>query len=310
MKNNIKALFILLLLLFAADTISAKIPVNQWIDPHDSLLFDGEALQSVNLTGFADNLECYTKVVDIKGKATGKVLKREIGIFGCSTVIETVYVAVEKFLEKGDLMMPSSEVLSGPASKVELGIYLMESGFNSVYLSIGPSSQLTLPSFTSCKVRIVEKEVVPEETITVIKGVVTYEPEKSSQKKVKTVGKRSSVIHTKTRYSHEVLFQENDTVDVIRVYEGSVEVTVTNMDAADNEKMSQEMEKLSEDMLAGKLTAEELQAKMTEFQSFGENLSDLIKPLTVDEGSKCTITKKSRIVEPLGTDDADKDLEK
>jgi len=151
----------LFLLLIEADTINAKETVTYRINPHDSLLFDGETLQSVNLTSYAGNLECYTKVVDIKGAATGKVLKREIGIFGCSSVIETLYVVVEKFLEKGDLLMPSSEVISGPASKVELGIYLLESSFNSAYLSIGPSSQITLPSFTSCCIRVVEEEVVP-----------------------------------------------------------------------------------------------------------------------------------------------------
>ena len=306
MKNKINILFLFIMLLIVTLPSSAVNYFRYTVDPHDSLLFDGESAQPLNIFAFSDNLQCYTRVVEIKGAASGKVLKREIGIFGCGSVVETVYVSVEKFLEKGDMLLPGSEVVTGPASKLSLGMFLMESGFNSVYLDVGPSSQITTPNFFTCKVKPVEtQEPLPEEKILIIQGTVTYDAEPDAKIKATTKGKRSSVKHTKTRYSHEVKIDGNDTLDIIRVYKGSVEVTFMKTDDSDEEEITKKIEKLGEDMQSGKITAEELQAKMTEFQNYGQNLSERLTPLEVNEGSKCIVTKNSRTVEPLGPGDED-----
>jgi hypothetical protein len=42
---------------------------------------------------------------------------------------------------------------------------------------------------------------------------------------------------------------------------------------------------------------------MTEFQTYSKRKLELSKPVIVDEGNKCTVTKISRIVEPLGAGD-------
>jgi hypothetical protein len=59
-------------------------------------------------------------------------------------------------------------------------------------------------------------------------------------------------------------------------------------------------------MQSGKITAEEMQAKLTEFQNFSKMVNELVTPLIVDAGFKCTVTKNSRVVEPLGAGDEDK----
>jgi hypothetical protein len=138
----------------------------------------------------------------------------------------------------------------------------------------------------------------------VIKGIVTYESEPGTKAKIRTVGKRSSVIHTKTKYTHEVLYRDGDTVDVIRVYDGSVEVTVTSIEFFDEVTKAQDMLKIAQDFQNGKITAEEFQAKTTEYTAGLKDQTELGKPVMVDAGSKCTVTRKGITVEPLGSGDS------
>ena len=273
-------------------------------NPHDSLLFDGGTMPSIDRIGFYEDVQCYTKVMEVTGTVIGKVLKKEI-VAACGEN-ETLYTTEERFLKKGDKLMHGSEVVTSVDSKIELGIYMMETGFSSIYIKVGPESRMTTPDFVaSCKVRLKEQEQLPPEEIKVIQGIITYDAPPAAEFKAKTKSKRSSVKHTKTRYSHEVKFNSTDTIDVIRVYEGSVEVTMENIDTNEGE-MTKKMEQWGKDMQSGKITAEELQARMTEFQNYGQNLNELMTPLNVDEGFKCTVTKNSRIVEPLGAGDEDK----
>jgi hypothetical protein len=300
MKNNFKILFILFLLITAGENISAIDLFTGGINPHDSLLFDGETMPSFNLITYSDDIGCYSRVQEVKGTVIGKVLTKEI-VKACGED-ETVYTAVERFLKKGDMLMHGSEVTTSVDSRVELGIYMMETTFNSAYIEIGPESHVTTPSFTTCKVSLSEK---PEEEIKVIEGIITYDAKPDAGIKTKTTGKRSSGKHKKTRYSHEVKIDGIDTVDVIRVYKGSVEVSMENIEPPNEEEMTKNLEKLGEDLQAGKITAEEMQVKMKEFQFYGQNLNELIQPLNVDEGFKCTVTKSTRVVEPLGPGDSD-----
>jgi hypothetical protein len=284
-------------------SVNAYTLPNFTIDPHDSLLFDAGTLNSIDPFLFYIDPQCFTRVEEVRGNVIGKVITREI-VKACGED-ETLYTAVERFLKKGDKLMHGSDVITSVDSKVELRIVLMESTFHAVSLKVGPESQITTPSFViECKVRMKEKEVVPEDEIKVIKGVVTYDAEPDAGFKAVTKGKRSKGKHKKTRYSHEVKITESDTIDIIRVYKGVVEVTMENIEI-DESRMTTKLEKLGEDMQSGKITPEEMQAMLTEYQNFGQNLSDLMTPLEVNEGSKCIITKNSRTVEPLGAGDED-----
>jgi hypothetical protein len=308
MKKNIKILLILFLLLITADKVSAKAPFTGGIDPHDSLIYDG-----TNPTTFRSaplDANCYIKVLNITGTAKGTVIKQTF-MSGCTKEIETTYVAEYKTIEKNDILDNSTEVETGSDGKVEIGIniagYSKESSVS--FMTIYPSSKITLPMIQNLCFFMNRNEAPAPyekiERIKVVKGIVTYKTKPGTKPMLETQGKNSSAKHTKTNYSHEVKIEGNDTIDVIRVYEGSVEVTYIKTDASDETDISNKIEKLSQDMQDGKLTMEELQAKMNEFQTYGQNLSELMKPVTVDEGNKCTITKTSRIVEPLGPGDAE-----
>jgi len=301
MRKQINVLFLLALLL-AAGTANGYTRPEPGIDPHDSLLFDGSSFKGSNNIYFVE-LGCFTRVEEVTGNVVGKVIKKEI--YQACGEDETVYTAEERMLKKGDKLLHGSEVITGVNSKVELSIVLMESTYHRVTLKIGPESQITTPNFVvECKVRIVEKENVPPEEIKVIKGIITYDAPPDAEPKTITKGKRTSVKHTKTRYSHELKISGNDTVEVIRVYEGSAEVTMENIDI-DEGDMTKEMEALSTEMQSGKLSSEEIQERMKNFQNIGQMVNELMQPLNVDEGFKCTVTKNSRIVEPLGPDDAE-----
>ncbi len=308
MKKNIKILFILFLVLITVDNISAKNWITDGIDPHDSLIYDG-----ANPTTFRSaplDANCYIKVLNITGSAKGTVITQTF-MSGCTKEIETTYVAEYKTIQKNDILDNSTEVETGPDGKVEIGIniagYSKESSVS--FMTIYPSSKITLPMIQNLCFFMNRNEAPAPyekiERIKVIKGIVTYKTKPGAKPILESQGKNSSAKHTKTNYSHEVKIDGNDTIDIIRVYEGSVEVTYIKTDRSDEEDMTNKMEKLSQEMQDGKITMEELQSKMAEFQTYGQNLSELMKPVTVDEGSKCTITKTSRIVEPLGPDDAE-----
>jgi hypothetical protein len=301
MIKQINLLFLLALLL-AAGTANAYTRPGAGIDPHDSLLFDDGSFPEDNNIFFGE-LGCFTRVEEVTGNVIGKVLKREI--YQACGENETVYTAEERLLKKGDKLLHGSEVITSVDSKVELSIVLMESTYHRVSIKVGPESQITTPSFVvECKIRLVEKETLPPEEIKVIKGIITYDAPPDAEPKAITKGKRTSVKHTKTRYSHEMKITGNDTLEVIRVYEGSAEVTMENIDI-DEGSMSKQIEALGEDMKSGKLSAEEVQEKMKAFQNIGEMVNELMKPVSVDEGYKCTVTKSTRVVEPLGPDDAE-----
>jgi hypothetical protein len=287
--------------------VNAYSPFKFTTDPHDSLLFDGGVTSGFNKTLQPLSKKCYVKVRGGKGIVTGEVMEKEITP-ACGG-FETLWVAKIKVLKIGDILVEGTTVLTSTDSWIGLGIYLstdeMED-FPSTSIIVGESSEIKVP-----RIQDLCKRLEVQSNIPVIKGTVTYESEAKDEDelaplpKLKTKGKRSSTKHKKTRYSHEVKFTESDTIDVIRVYKGAVEVTMENLDI-DEGDVTKKMEKLGEDMQSGKLSAEEMQAILTEYQNFGQMVNELATPLNVDEGFKCTVTKNSRVVEPLGAGDEDK----
>ena len=306
-KNNI-ILLILLLLFAASQNVSANEPVTEKINPHDSLLFDGDNMTSYSIAALSS--DCYIIVKNVGGTVMGRVIKREI-TKGCTKEFETTYVVVEKKLEVGDIMEEGSEVQSGIDGHARFGVFLSGDGGDgiqklaSMHIRINTSSEMDLPRIKDLCERMSQKTDIPApEKVTVIKGEISYESEPGTKTKIRTVGKRSSVIHTKTKYTHEVLYSEGDTVDVIRVYDGSVEVTATSIEFSDEVTKAQDMLKIAQDFQSGKITAEEFQAKTNEYTAGLKDQSEFGKPVMVDAGSKCSVTRKGTTVEPLGSGDS------
>lgn len=307
MINKIKFLLMLFFLFAVAASVNAYCPLKYTIDPHDSLLFDGDYVPGFLQAVFYGEKNCFVKVGGLKGIVVGEVVTKEI-VAACGEN-ETLYVTKNKQLEIGDILVEGSDVVTSVGSWIGLKIFLstdetFQNTFPSMSLIVGESSEIKVPRIQDLCRRLEEHPPIP-----VIKGKVTYENENKEDEltpipKLTTKGKRSTGKHKKTRYSHEVKITESDTVDVIRVYKGAVEVSMLNIEF-DEAGMTKKMEKLSEDMQSGKLTAEEMQTQMAEFQNIGQMINELMQPLNVDEGFKCTVTKNSRIVEPLGAGDED-----
>lgn len=331
MIKKIKLVSVFSILFAATVSANAYTPPKLGIDPHDSLLFDGSS--KILLNTAPNSKSCYIKVFHITGKANGKVLKKELA-FDCAEIPDTILTSVEKDLVAGEYLVEGTDIKTGPDSKVD--VMIMASGSQgergAMVLTVGPNSVLTLPMVSSLctalktkqpikgqvkikngKVKVMTKEKIPDFKLGELDLLnLRDDPEMTRfeylepmfKKMVESLGKNSSVTHTKTEYSHEVKIDGSDTLDIIRVYEGSVEISMVNIDT-DEDEMTKKMEKFGEDMQSGKITAEEMQAKMVEFQNYSQKLSDLMTPLEVNEGSKCIITKNSRTVEPLGTGDED-----
>lgn len=276
---------------------------------HDSLIFDGTNLSSFDYAGFDRN--CFIKVAHIEGTAKGTVITQKF-ISGCGGKIDSQYVAEYKTISENDILDNSTDVTTESDGTIEFGVYI--AGYSTemavFYQKVHPDSKITLPMIQNLcfgyNQNIKPAPYEPIERTKIIKGKVTYKSEKGAKPTLGTQGKNAFAKHTKTNYSHEVKIEGNDTIDVIRVYEGSVEVTYEKTDALEEEAIAKEMEKLSEDLSAGKITAIEYSAKMTEFQTYSKRKLELSKPVIVDEGNKCTVTKISRIVEPLGAGDEDR----
>jgi hypothetical protein len=240
----------------------------------------------------------------LKGTVIGEVVKEENAII-CGQK-QTNYKTKITEVKVGDILKEDSKVITSANSEIGIGIYLSTDEsepikFTSMFLMVGEESEIIVPKIQDLCKRL--EEHLPQREIPVIKGVVTYEDEPAAKPKFNTKGKRSSVKHKQTSYSHEVKIDGNDTLDIIRVYEGAVEVTFIKTDSEEDAAMTKEIEKMGEDMQSGKISMEEMQAKMTEFQNYGQNLEQLLTPLDVSEGNKCIITKTSRKVEPLGPGD-------
>lgn len=306
MINRIKFLLPVLFMLTVTISAHAFNPLKTVIDPHDSLLFDGGVISGFSKTFQPLSKRCFVKVNGGKGIVTGEVMEKEI-VPACGG-FETLWVAKTKVLKIGDILIEGTTVLTTKDSWVGLGIYLSTDEteiFPSTSIIVQESSEIKVP-----RVQDLCKRLDLQPNIPIVKGNVTYESEAKDEdelaplSKLKTKGKRSSAKHKKTRYSHEVKFTESDTIDVIRVYKGTVEVTAENL-VIDEGDVNKKMEKLGEDMQSGKLSAEEMKAILTEYQNFGQMVNELATPVNVDEGFKCTVTKNSRVVEPLGAGDED-----
>ncbi len=265
-------------------------------DGHDSLLFDGENYEVLHREFLGSN-RCFFKVAHVIGTATGMIKEPKV-ISGCTKEFETLYVVVDKKLQKGDILIEGTTVYTDAGSGLVLNAYLPNDNpddiTGSFYIYVNENSNLIVPRLQNLCERINEQE-----TLELKKGKVKFKSEKGKKSKVRTVGIKSSVIHTKTHYSHDVQIDGDDTIDVIRVYEGSVEVTNIGYNFSEEEAMARELEKLSIQFSENKISAEEFGTKMMELSSRVEKTRDIRKPTIVDEGNMCKVTGSSIIVEPL-----------
>ncbi|HWA05061.1 MAG TPA: hypothetical protein VG961_00835 [Ignavibacteria bacterium] len=304
MKNYL--FLTLLFIMFAGAinfTFSADLSGNTG-GPHDSLLFDGDNSNPGNYDG--GYYPCSWKVVKLKGYAFGTVRKMHIGNM-CGTP-DTSYILKDDTLKEGDILSDGTIIETGAGAMISVAVF-MKSDPNRIgrfFMTAHEFALMKIPLLdVICEQLKIELQGELAQKVLIIKGKVTYDSPPSEKSKLSTKGKRSSVIHNKTRYSHEVLVDAGDSIDIVRVYEGSVEISPILSDFSDYESKGKEMEQLAQDFQAGKITMEEMARKIEEFQNNTHQLSESMKPFLVEAGSKCILNGKTYIIEPLGAGDED-----
>jgi hypothetical protein len=221
---------------------------------------------------------------------------------------DTSYTVEDDTLKEGDILSDGTIIETGPDGLIAVAVFLKSApnSLGRLMMTSGPSSLMKIPLLNPiCDALKTDREIEEAGSVLIIKGKVTYDSPPSEKIKIRTEGKRSSVKHSKTRYSHEVFVDAGDTLDIVRVYEGSVEISHIRNDFSDEESKAKEMEQLAQDFQTGKITVEEMTKKIEEYTANTRQISENLKPFTVEEGNKCILGKTSFKVEPLGSGDED-----
>jgi hypothetical protein len=261
MKKNIKILLCLCMLFIAAGTASAKSPFTCGINPHDSLLFDGEnAVRTETFYSKSDE-ECVYRVTYVKGTATGKIRKMQI-IDVCGIRKDTIYEYQNGAIEKYSVIKGGEMVKTGPEStaKIELS--------DGSVIVLGPNTDYTLP-VNVCDV-IRKSSLNIGSVWTKVKKMIGGGKFEVSTERM-TAGVRG------TEFSVEIIEENGIKYDVTKVYEGSVDISLKNIDTESYEKKSEELDKLTEDFEAGKITMEEYTKKALEMTQSIKNETKNLK---------------------------------
>ncbi len=303
MKDLISYLIICFMMALTCTVYSGE-PENYVSGPHDSLLFDGD---NSSYEPYDDGYyPCYWKVVKLKGYAFGTVRTRHIGRI-CG-VRDTSYTVEDDTLKEGDILSDGTIIETGPDGLIAVAVFLKSDPNRQgrLMMTSGPSALMKIALLNPlCDALKNDKAIEEAGKVLMIKGKVTYDSPPSEKVKMRTEGKNSSVKHSKTRYSHEVSTNGTDTVDIVRVYEGAVDINHIRGDFSDQEAKGKEMEQLAQDFQSGKITMDEMARKIEEVTNSFHQVTENLKPFIVEEGFKCILDTKSYTIEPLGAGDED-----
>ena len=293
---------------------------------NDSLLFDGEEEYTEIPYQPADD-ECQVVVVDAPC-ATGDIYVTKIGSV-CGVKDTIIREKKDQVLKNGDILVPGSIIRTCPAdlpdkkNAVEntvIAIVLTSGGkpvpFN---VELAPNSDLIIfdPSatcnalkrknFEPVKVKLNKGKMYSNvsDDIRASLIVIGEQVEQAIQSTGMTiVGAYNTVIeHVHTKFSVEINTDGTDTVDIIRVYEGSATVKLAKSPPSNKNENKEQIDQLQKDYKDGKITMQEFKDKLQELtQNMTKKAMDTV-PVEVTAGNKCTATNHSLTVEPIEPDD-------
>jgi len=253
---------------------------------YDSLNYDGT--NEIIVSPVHNSEKCYLKVNYTYGNNTGtKVVTKTYVICG-SSVTDT---ETEKgTLKNDDELMPGAEIESGPDGEMEI-----EYPDGSV-IRLGKNSKFT-PNDDICKTINEMGYMIEGKIMAFIKKVLG-----GAKYEVKTgtayIGVRG------TQFSAEKKINGSDTVTIVKVYSGTVEVRLNNFDVTKIETQGDAINRIQEDYKNGKITQEEMIKQMTEAMKVVNKETGVMNTTaTVEAGYKCVVGKTVGKPELIETDD-------
>ena len=273
MKQKILLLCLPLLIMMLPVKISSQ------AYPHDTLLIDGWNENSF----YKGSCFCKVKVIKCDGEARGYRLHREI--YDMCGEKDTSYTVIKSILSEGD------EVLTGDDYDIntedgKLKIQLE----NGIIIHFAEKTKITLDKDYCCNKNV---------AYTLKKGTICFESKVNDGTDV-TCRTRNSIFNDiLTLYTVE----STDETDILKVYEGTVKASIQHPDNSESKDLGEKMKQLGQDYQAGKISADELAKKMKEYSERIKNISERMKPVNVEAGNKCTVTKSSLTVEQIESND-------
>jgi hypothetical protein len=259
----------------------------------DSLLFDGENIMGSH---FQSGDSCYIELWGgwVKGSVKGSVESRTI-VKGCSSIDTIISYTWQQIPYTGIISLkPGDSIVTGPGSSVKI---LIASSYDLPFgnedtdhktIMVGPNSVIVLDCDPYRRVLLKRGKLwVEEKAEAVTKKVVeTY---------------RSIIKPSGTEYSVDV----TDNKDIIRVYEGTIEVKlVGTANVKSMDEIAKEGDKLTEDFQNGKVSMEEYLKKTQENLALLQGkATDMTKSVMVEAGFMVTAADKISVPEPIPAND-------
>lgn len=273
-KIKFASLFSLILFVVYSNLSFANYPF--YSDPHDSLSFDG--------TGEINRIaeDCSFEIVVI-GSVEAMVRTK---IPSACEGEEESYSWSRKAAKTGDIVKAGEEIVTGSDGYAKLKLS------DGSYIIIDKNSKFT-PDKNIC-------EELPSSSRLFLGNIF------SKIKKLAGGGKFEVMTETRTAVGvrgTEFVVETVSGSDVIKVYEGSVEVRSEAV-VGKIESKAEKMEKLAKDFEEGKITLEEYSQKMMEFSNEVQSDSEQLN-IVVEAGYQLTVHKDGTITgpNPIGADD-------
>ena len=253
---------------------------------HDSLLFDG-----ANGNTFMDKSPCgcRIRIAAHRGKVHARICEKKVSK-DC-VVYDTFYVMVRRGIVSWD-----SDIMDGDT------IYTDDSPGSWIDLMLDDGKRLLLGSNSSM---VVEGNCKNSAWVTLHYGLLFLDLTNGNKDNfIMTRTINGQIINMGTRYSVQSILDGNNTIDIVRVYEGSVSFGL-NMKKESNINKTKdkgaEMKKLTDDMSSGKISIEEFTKKMAELQK-GMN-ETVLNAVTVNAGYESRLVgTDSNPTEPVAFD--------
>ncbi len=302
-----KKIILTIMFLLSAANLCAQSGTSSGNHPHDSLLFDcGIKQLSVNSDACNPDTMCIIVVYSLTGTATGTVMwytMEDISTCGPKEMAK-VWHCEKRALKTGDRLVPGETVTSGtPTSAVEVRVhYPKGSGkyFETSYSEKGV--------YRTDRVRY-----APGTTFTpgclkeLQRGMIWIQENRDEAEKKINETKDNIIESVKSKIrpkGTEFTVEATDDADIIKVYEGSVEVELKKYDDTDIKNNTAEMKKLQEDYQSGKITMEEMIKRSKELaDKVNYRVNDFKVKVTVEAGYQVTAGGKLSEVIPISNDD-------